>query len=370
MIRLSPRFKRKVTSILPFGIIWLITGLIFLFVEYAIISTMKSVENLPVSNIVLSPKIIVFASISVFVLGCLVGFIEVYFINKFFARVSFRLKILSKLLIYSLMFFAVIFIFYMLAASIEMKESVFSRIVYDRYLIFLFSMTNLSTSVQIAFSLLLSLIYAEVEDNLGQAVFLNFFTGKYHRPVVEQRIFMFTDMKDSTSIAETMGHIRYFDFLRHYYEDLSDAIINSYGEVYQYIGDEIVISWNTNKSSAVEHSLRCFFMMKEDLAKKRDWYLDHFGTFPAFKGALHLGEVTTGEIGALKKEIFFTGDVLNTAARIQGLCTKYGVDLLVSKAVVDALDLNLVISHMGSTSLKGKKETVELYTIGLNQPYL
>jgi adenylate cyclase len=233
-------------------------------------------------------------------------------------------------------------------------------------------MTNISTSVQIGFSLLVSLIYAEIEDNLGQAVFLNFFTGKYHKPVEEHRIFMFTDMRDSTSIAETLGHVRYFEFLRHYYDDLSDAIINSYGEVYQYVGDEIVISWNMNKALAVERSVQCFFMMKADLSKKRDWYMDNFGLFPAFKGALHLGKVTTGEIGALKREIFFTGDVLNTTARMQGLCTGYGVDLLVSQNVVDALEqiLNLNIKHVGKTNLKGKKETVEMYTISLDEPYL
>jgi len=69
-----------------------------------------------------------------------------------------------------------------------------------------------------------------------------------------------------------------------------------------------------------------FFAMKEDLRKRADWYNKDFGLLPAFKAGLHFGKVTTGEIGALKKEIIFTGDVLNTTARIQGLCNHHKVD--------------------------------------------
>lgn len=367
MSNLTPMLRRKLTSILPFGIIWLVNGLLFLFVEYAVISIMEP-QSGPQSAITISPKIVVFASISIFFIGCLVGFLEVSFINKFFVKWTFIQKLLGKVLMYGMFFFSIIFIFYMLAASIEMKQSVFSTAVFNRYLIFLFSITNISTFVQIAFSLLTSLIYAEIEDNLGQSVFLNFFTGKYHKPIEEERIFMFTDMKDSTTIAETMGHELYFEFLRHYYNDLSSAIINSYGEVYQYIGDEIVISWDLARFQAVEHAIECFFEMKRALITKQNWYVHQFNMFPDFKGAIHLGKVTTGEIGALKKEIFFTGDVLNTTARMQGLCNKYKTDLIVSKQIVeDVRDKhNYVIDFVGTTLLKGKKKSIDLFTLKSN----
>ena len=58
-------------------------------------------------------------------------------------------------------------------------------------------------------------------------------------------------------------------------------------------------------------------MLKNRLKSRTAWYNQKFGVNPDFKAGIHLGEVTTGEIGALKKEIIFTGDVLNTTARIQ-----------------------------------------------------
>ena len=72
-----------------------------------------------------------------------------------------------------------------------------------------------------------------------------------------------------------------------------------------------------------------------------------------------------GEIGILKKEITFSGDVLNTTARIQGLCNEYGVDLLISEDLYSKLNLsnNYEMRRIGACELRGKDEKVELMTI-------
>lgn len=360
----SPKNKRDFLKILPFGIIWVILGIVFLCIEYAALAVIEN-QSISKSGIYITPKIFVFAIISVFFIGCLVGFIEVRFINKFFVAKSFPTKLISKFIIYVVFMLSVMFVFYHLAASIEMQKSVFSNVVSERYKAFFFSITNISTSIQLGFSLLLSLLYAEIRDNLGQNVLLNFFTGKYHKPIVERRIFMFTDMKDSTTIAEKLGNVKYFNFLRSYYNDLSGAILNHNGEVYQYIGDEIVISWHDVSQNSTQNSVNCFFAMKKELLEKRDVYLKEYGVFPEFKAAIHKGEVTVGEIGALKKEIFFTGDVLNTTARIQSLCSKFKMDLLVSKLIVNDLKCkkNLIIKHIESRTLKGKTKVITIFGI-------
>jgi adenylate cyclase len=214
--------------------------------------------------------------------------------------------------------------------------------------------------------MLLSLFYVEVSEHLGHSVLTNFITGKYHRPKSETRLFMFSDMKSSTHIAETLGHDTYFEFLASYYNDLSDAILRHKGEVYQYVGDEIVLTWPSTTARFVPLSLDCFYAMKADLERRRPFYLQQYGVYPDFKAAIHIGEVTTGEIGALKKDIFFTGDVLNTAARLQSECQTYGVDLLVSKAVVDAVpSAQYPFESLGSVQLKGKTQAVEVFLVGV-----
>lgn len=368
MINLSPRFKRNLSRILPFGIIWFVIAIVFLLSEQALIDQSKTLD----SAIKVNVKVFLFASIGVTFVGFLVGVIELLYLKKLFITYSFRAKLFYKFIVYSVFLSFIICIMFLIAASIELQVSVFSQKVWDKYVTFFFSITHLSTLLQIGFSLIVSLLYAEISENLGQNVLKNFFTGKYHTPINENRIVMFTDMKGSTTIAEALGNRRYFELLRTYYNDLSDAIIKNEGEVYQYIGDEIVITWNLQGLKKAVVALTCFFDMKAALYKKKSWYLETFGFFPEFKAAIHVGEVTTGEIGALKKEIFFTGDVLNTTARMQSLCNDYKTDILISKLFLDILQLknNFNFTPLGHIQLKGKAESVEIYTAKLiNETY-
>jgi hypothetical protein len=73
-----------------------------------------------------------------------------------------------------------IFFSFQITASMQLDISIFDRRVWDRYVEFFFNPTNASTMVQLSFRLLVSLLYAEISENLGQNVLLNFFTGKYH----------------------------------------------------------------------------------------------------------------------------------------------------------------------------------------------
>jgi adenylate cyclase len=208
-----------------------------------------------------------------------------------------------------------------------------------------------------------SLLYSGISEHLGHDVLLNFFSGKYHQPKEESRIFMFLDMKSSTSWAEQLGHQQYFRFLRDYYNQLSNAIIAHRGEVYQYIGDEIVITWKQDKGLSQQHCVQCFYSMKEALEKKSVFFIKTYGAAPSFRAGLHVGHVTTGEIGALKKEIFFTGDVLNVTARIQKLCKSLDQELLLSGELKTLLEPTAPFSFkaLGTMELEGRKEQVSLF---------
>ncbi|GAB4246305.1 MAG: hypothetical protein Tsb0034_25190 [Ekhidna sp.] len=211
------------------------------------------------------------------------------------------------------------------------------------------------------------LIYSAVSENLGHHVFLNFLTGKYHHPKKEERIFMFLDMKHSTTIAEQLGHEQYFNLLRDYYEVMSDPIINTMGEVYQYIGDEVVITWKAEKGLKDNNCIKCFRQIKENMKHHADVFQKKYGLVPDFKAGIHVGEVTTGEIGALKKEIFYTGDVLNTTARVQGLCNENNTDLIITSDLLNGLDNpnQWNAEYIGELPLKGKSKPVKLHKMNL-----
>lgn len=359
---MSPRLKRNLARTIPFAIIWVVTGWVFLAVEMA---AMGGVDPSLPTAIRLNWSIFIFATISVAIVGLLIGTLEMVVLAGLFSQQSFAKKIIYKFLFYLAVMLIITAITFPIAASMETGLSLLDSQVWKRFEEFIFSVTFLSTMLQMSFSLILCLIYSGISENLGHSVLTNFFTGKYHSPKEEERVFMFLDMKDSTTAAEKLGHIRYFNLLKDYYADLSNSIVNHEGEVYQYIGDEIVISWDHQKGTRGNNCVECFFSMKSDLQNKAPYYKNKYDFVPSFKAGLHYGLVTTGEIGALKKEIIFTGDILNTTARIQGLCNEHNAELLTSGALIKKLSLtsDYIIHSLGKAELKGKSELVELVSV-------
>jgi adenylate cyclase len=360
---LAPKLKRNIVRIIPFGIIWLITGWMFLLTETIVTGN----QNLsPDTAVTLTLPVFIFASIAVTLVGLLVGLIELVVLERKFRNYPFAHKVTYKFLIYLGFMLIIMAIFFPVATSIETGKALSDPYVLNRTGNFFLSLTFVNTLVQLSFHLILSLLYAAISENLGHNVLVNFFTGKYHVPQQEQRIFMFLDMKSSTTIAEKLGHVKYFSLLQAYYEMMSDPIIVHRGEVYQYIGDEVVITWKADEGLYKNNCIACFEGIKASLARRRGQFLTAYGVVPDFKAGLHIGEVTTGQIGALKKEIVYTGDVLNTTARIQGQCNTHHTDLIISEALRSRLPepIRLPTTSIGRLSLRGKNETVPLYAVG------
>jgi adenylate cyclase len=230
-------------------------------------------------------------------------------------------------------------------------------------------MLNIETLENFLFWLLIligTLVILQVNDKYGPGVFRSFLLGKYFHPKKEERIFMFLDLRSSTSIAEKLGNASYFNFLKEVFQDATPSILHAKGEIYQYVGDEIVISWKTSKGSEDANCIQCFYNIQLALQSKAEYYQKKYGQVPEFKAGLHNGDVIAGEIGVVKREIAFSGDVLNTTSRIQEQCNVLGVNILLSKFLLDKLPLSTIAftpKWMGDIVLRGKEQSLALYTV-------
>ena len=212
-----------------------------------------------------------------------------------------------------------------------------------------------------------TMVMLRLNDQYGNGS-MSYLLDRYRKPRQELRIFMFLDMRSSTMVAETIGDTRYFNLLNELYADITDPVIYSEGEIYQYVGDEISVSWRLDRGIRNHRCIRCFFAIRNKLRKRADHYRETYGTVPVFKAGFHYGRVTCGEVGMVKRQTLFSGDVVNTAAHIQASCNKLGVDNLVSKELLDVLSLGsspYEVKPIGSIPLKGKRNDVELFTLSL-----
>ena len=358
-----PKYRRYFSRILSFGLIWLVFGLAYSFVEYGIMG--RETIYSATGNKYNFQSTLIYSGVGGFLMGLLQGWIEVIWLRKRFEQSPFWLKIIVKgsfyvtLLILFLTFVAI-------ATSMEyLNAGPFDPEVLDSLSRFIRRFSFWSVIIYASLILGLSLFYSEVSEYLGFGVLRNFFIGKYHSPKQEIRIFMFLDMKSSTTIAEKIGHEKYFDLLKDYYSDMTDAILETSGQIYQYVGDEIVISWDKNEGLYKNNCLQCYLKISNAIAENKEKYLEKFGVIPEFKAGYHIGEVTCGEIGILKKDIIYTGDVLNTTARIQGQCNRFFAKVLISNDLMEELQKEDFISYskIGELILHGKTEPVQLFSI-------
>jgi adenylate cyclase len=217
------------------------------------------------------------------------------------------------------------------------------------------------TAVALAFSLI-----RQMSMMVGVRVLMNLMLGRYHAPKEEERIFMFLDMKGSTTHAERLGPLTYCRLVQDCFNDLTDAALAHDVEIYQYAGDEAILTWRVPNGLKDANCVSVFFQFDETLRHKADYYRARYGIVPEFKAGVNLGTVTAAEIGVLKRDIAYFSDVLNTAARIQSKCNEYGKRLLISgalKALLDAVPGRPVMERLGEIALKGKENLVEIYAV-------
>jgi class 3 adenylate cyclase len=359
---ITPKYKRNINRILPFGLIWLVFSLIYTILERGLLGNLHLYPSSG-NQYIFSRNIIAIPLLAT-IFGTIIGILEILYFNKWFILISFTKKILYKSSIYLLIIILLLIIIFLTTAN-EIPAAISSKdfwlLMWDYFTDYSF----LGILTYIASIIVMTQFYTEVSESMGTGLLSNFFLGKYNKPVEEERIFMFLDMKSSTRIAEKLGHVVYFQMLQQYFSDLSGPVIEYSGEIYQYAGDEMIISWRLEKGIKNNTCIRCFFAMKESLMDKSYIYKEKYGLAPQFKAGLHCGKVTTGEIGVLKKEIIFTGDVLNTTARIEGLCNKYDVNILVSDSLAEKLDLTpyYKVKSVGKNALRGKDLQFELFTL-------
>jgi adenylate cyclase len=209
----------------------------------------------------------------------------------------------------------------------------------------------------------LTQLIIEVNEKYSPGVFMDILLGKYLQPKIERRIVMFMDLKDSTPIAEKLGHQQYFKFIREFIYQISNALIEHGGAIYQYVGDEVVVSWMFHKKNT-KKCMAALIEARKNLQKKGEDFRREFGTIPEFRVGIHIGDVTVGEIGVIKKDIAMSGDTMNTTARIRTACSELNQKYIVSKDFRDNVDLKeWQTESLGVVELKGKNQGIELFSL-------
>jgi adenylate cyclase len=129
------------------------------------------------------------------------------------------------------------------------------------------------------------------------------------------------NLKDSTPIAEKLGHSIYFEFIREFIYQISVAFIEFEGNIYQYVRDEVVCS-RINSEKNIRRCLDAVIQSRKNIQRISSHFKRKYGMVAEFRAGINAGEVTVGETGVIMKDLAMSGDTMNTTARIRSACNE------------------------------------------------
>lgn len=336
----SPRLALNLG--LKFGLIGALTG----FVLHAVWGNLETVS---------------YTLITFFVIGFFIGFLELLFAHSRMVRLPYTLLLLLRSITYFLIILLInFFSFYAYMTISGFEISALSDPQRREEFESVYFLSQVSVQWVLFFSLVITFVW-QLQPFFGKGVLLNYLLGKYHKPSIEWRIFMFLDLNDATTIAEQLGSRKYSSFITDFLRDIDGAITRTKGQVFQYVGDEVVIIWSLKAGLKNNNCIRVFFLAQKILENRKAYYQKKYGLLPRFKAALHIGEVTITEIGVSKKEIAYHGDTINTTSRICASVNKLGKQFLISKPLFEKLITNVEFEDLGEHSFKGKEERTHIF---------
>jgi adenylate cyclase len=359
---MNQRQKIKITKLVVIVIAWLFIGFLITCYDYFVLSSGLSSG--------LSPEFsfgnhLVFSLLAAFLGALMGGSFLVFYVNEKYRDRPYGFTLIAVILSFIVVVGIITIILALIAAPVQTGKSYDDPATRAAFSAFLTNKLHAKNIISWSAVVALTQIMLQFNTKFGEGNIWNMIRGRYQTPKTEQRIFMFVDLNSSTSIAEKLGDEKYHQLLKDFFADITNPILDNKGEIYQYVGDEVVITWKYKDGIYLNRCIECFFDMKKEIEKHRDPYLKKYGLVPGFKAGIHCGKVVAGEVGIIKRDITFSGDVLNTTSRIQGKCKEFNAEIIASDDLLNALQLSgkYTTQFLGSIKLRGKEKDVELSTL-------
>lgn len=273
--------------------------------------------------------------------GIMVAVTELEVFDPQRKRRSFLFSLILKTLIYFLFFALLVPLIMAFNESIYYNRGFREHIRSEQFQRFLFH-EDYSIILIYSFVFIAIIIFTrQMSRKLGQGVLLSYLLGRFHQPKEVERIFMFLDIRSSTTIAEKLGEINFHNFIRDFFYDITSSILLAKGNIYRYVGDQVVVTWKMRNGLDNANCINTYFYIKNRLKSLREKYILQYGFAPRFSASFHSGQVIVGEIGDIKSQIVYHGELLYQLAIIEKLHGKFELEenILITAPLIQQISL-------------------------------
>jgi adenylate cyclase len=180
---------------------------------------------------------------------------------------------------------------------------------------------------------------------------------------------MFSDLRGFTTMCSTSAPEYVIERLNDYLTGMTEVIREFGGTIHKFIGDGIMAVFGDPVAHPdhAARAVRAAVAMQRNMAE-RNVVSAAAGQPPLHMGiGIHTGELVAGDIGSEQLlEYTVIGDTVSTASRIEGLNKDFHTGILISGQTVAAVgESDLPLKHLGTQGVRGRAETLELYTVDL-----
>jgi adenylate cyclase len=239
----------------------------------------------------------------------------------------------------------------------------------------------------LVFGGILSFLTHMFRKTIHEAVYLekaNFQLQRYFSPTVAEKIsraeenflrpggrkqnvaVMFSDIRDFTSLSETLSPEEVVELLSEYHAKMVGIIFNYGGTLDKFIGDGIMATFGTPETSSddAKRSVKTGIAMRSalhELNRERE----SRGLTRIQQGiGIHFGSAIVGNIGTLQRlEYTVVGDTVNAASRIESACKDLNENFLISAAVQAEIGDEFDIRELGNIKVKGRSEPLQVFAV-------
>ena len=176
----------------------------------------------------------------------------------------------------------------------------------------------------------------------------------------------FSDIRDFTSISESMSSQQLSQLLNEYLTAMSNIVIRHNGMVDKFIGDAIMAVWGAPLDDELHavHAARASLEMLDTLHHlQKEWKRRGLPALDIGIG-VNTGIVSVGNFGSHARfDYTVIGDNVNLASRLEGLNKMYGTKIIISQYTREAIGEGFCCKLLDLVQVKGKKTATKIYEL-------
>jgi len=297
-------------------------------------------------------------------LGLMIGALEVYVFYPKLKQNSFLLMLTVRVTVYTLCIIIIILVIVTVSRAIRHDQSFFTALQSEESMSYIFRGNFRHALLFTILATILTNFSRLVSFKIGRGILTDFFLGQYHQPKQRERVFVFIQVTNAEVVLRNSKIEAYHQFINELFREISIIAMRHNGYVYEYVDDQIILYWKCDRRGPIP-VISFYQEVSRGIQAQGAYFMRIYNLIPVLQWGAHGGKVIQAEIGELKTEIVFHGDVLNTAARIAAIERTDHRTLIFSQYVFDNVDKRegVPIHPIETIELRGKLLHVPLYSL-------